>query len=124
MGKYTELQREAYEANMQIPAQHLALYTWGNVSAFDKAAGVFAIKPSGVPYPELTPESMVIVDLEGNVVEGKLRPSSDTVYPVIWTGSMTSKTKTYCTPEVKLIAPETDYFTFSTAVRSALSADL
>lgn len=78
MGKYTELQREAYEANMQIPAQHLALYTWGNVSAFDKAAGVFAIKPSGVPYPELTPESMVIVDLEGNVVEGKLRPSSDT----------------------------------------------
>ena len=54
MGKYTELQREAYEANMQIPAQHLALYTWGNVSAFDKDAGVFAIKPSGVPYPELT----------------------------------------------------------------------
>ena len=78
MGKYTELQREAYEANMHIPAQHLALYTWGNVSAFDKAAGVFAIKPSGVPYPELTPESMVIVDLEGNVVEGNLRPSSDT----------------------------------------------
>ena len=63
---------------MQIPAQHLALYTWGNVSAFDKAAGVFAIKPSGVPYPELTVDSMVIVDLEGKVVEGKLRPSSDT----------------------------------------------
>lgn len=87
MGKYTELQREAYEANMQIPAQHLALYTWGNVSAFDKAAGVFAIKPSGVPYPELMPESMVIVDLEGNVVEGNLRPSSDTpTHAVIYRG--------------------------------------
>ena len=72
MGKYTELQREAYEANMQIPAQHLALYTWGNVSAFDKDAGVFAIKPSGVPYPELTSDSMVIVDIDGTVVEGKL----------------------------------------------------
>ena len=78
MGKYTELQREAYEANMQIPAQHLALYTWGNVSAFDPDEGVFAIKPSGVPYPELTAGSMVIVDLDGNVVEGNLRPSSDT----------------------------------------------
>lgn len=78
MGKYTEIREKAYEANMQIPAQHLALYTWGNVSAFDRDAGVFAIKPSGVPYPDLSPESMVIVDLDGAVVEGKLRPSSDT----------------------------------------------
>ena len=78
MSKYTELKEQAYEANMQIPAQHLALYTWGNVSAFDKDAAVFAIKPSGVPYPELSVESMVIVDVEGNVVEGRLRPSSDT----------------------------------------------
>lgn len=78
MSKYSELKQLAYEANMQIPAQHLALYTWGNVSAFDKDAAVFAIKPSGVPYPELSAESMVIVDVEGNVVEGKLRPSSDT----------------------------------------------
>ena len=78
MSKYTELKEQAYEANMQIPAQHLALYTWGNVSAFDAGEAVFAIKPSGVPYPELSPESMVIVDVEGNVVEGRLRPSSDT----------------------------------------------
>ena len=78
MSKYSELKQLAYEANMQIPAQHLALYTWGNVSAFDKDAAVFAIKPSGVPYPELSAESMVIVDVEGNVVEGQLRPSSDT----------------------------------------------
>ena len=78
MSKYSELKQLAYEANMQIPAQHLALYTWGNVSAFDKDAAVFAIKPSGVPYPELSAESMVVVDVEGNIVEGKLRPSSDT----------------------------------------------
>lgn len=78
MSKFNTLREEAYEANMQIPAQHLALYTWGNVSAFDPDEGVFAIKPSGVPYPELTADSMVIVDLDGNVVEGNLRPSSDT----------------------------------------------
>lgn len=78
MSKYSELKQQAYEANMQIPAQHLALYTWGNVSAFDKDAAVFAIKPSGVPYSELSAESMVVVDVEGTVVEGTLRPSSDT----------------------------------------------
>ena len=76
--EYQTLKEEAYEANMQIPAQHLALYTWGNVSAFDWAKGVFAIKPSGVPYPELTPDSMVVIDLEGKTVEGMLNPSSDT----------------------------------------------
>lgn len=75
---YQSLKEEAYEANMQIPAQHLALYTWGNVSAFDPAKGVFAIKPSGVPYPELTPDSMVVLDLEGKKVEGDMNPSSDT----------------------------------------------
>ncbi len=81
--KYETLKEEAYEGNMQIPEQHLALYTWGNVSAFDIAAGVFAIKPSGVPYPELKPESMVIVDLDGKVVEGNLNPSSDTPTHVV-----------------------------------------
>ena len=78
MSKYETIKEQAYLANMQIPAQHLALYTWGNVSAFDKDLGVFAIKPSGVPYPELTADSMVVVDLDGRVVEGELRPSSDT----------------------------------------------
>ena len=75
---YTDIKQQAYEANMKIPQNHLALYTWGNVSAFDKSKGVFAIKPSGVPYEELTPDSMVIVDVDGNKVEGKLNPSSDT----------------------------------------------
>ncbi len=83
MGKYQTIKEQAYEANMQIPAQHLALYTWGNVSAFDKDLGVFAIKPSGVPYPELTVDSMVVVDLEGKVVEGNLNPSSDTPTHVV-----------------------------------------
>ncbi len=77
--KYQTLREQAYEANMQIPEQKLAIYTWGNVSAYDKDLGVFAIKPSGVPYPELTVDSMVIVDLDGNKVAGSLNPSSDTL---------------------------------------------
>ena len=64
MADYKDIKEQAYSANMEIPAQHLALYTWGNVSAFDKAKGVFAIKPSGVPYPDLTVDSMVVVDLD------------------------------------------------------------
>lgn len=76
--KYQQLKETAYAANMQLPALDLVLFTFGNVSAADHALGVFAIKPSGVPYAELTVDSMVIVDFEGNTVEGDLRPSSDT----------------------------------------------
>lgn len=76
--KYEDIRIQAYKANMKIPENHLALYTWGNVSSFDKEKGVFAIKPSGVPYSELTPESMIIVDIEGKKVDGTLNPSSDT----------------------------------------------
>jgi L-ribulose-5-phosphate 4-epimerase len=75
---YLELKRQAYEANMEIPKQNLAIYTFGNVSALDSAAGVFAIKPSGVPYSELSPDNMVLLDLEGKIVEGEFNPSSDT----------------------------------------------
>jgi L-ribulose-5-phosphate 4-epimerase len=78
MDTYKTLREEAFEANREIPRRNLAIYTWGNVSAFDPRRGVFAIKPSGVNYDDLTPESMVLVDLEGNVVDGALRPSSDT----------------------------------------------
>lgn len=74
----TELKREAFEANLEIPKQGLAIYTFGNVSAFDRSRGVFAIKPSGVPYDTLTPDDMIVVDLEGRTVEGRGRPSSDT----------------------------------------------
>lgn len=79
MNKYAHIQQEAYEANMQLPELKLVLFTFGNVSAADRDKGVFAIKPSGVPYSELTPAKMVVVDFDGKVVEGNLRPSSDTL---------------------------------------------
>ncbi|MBR1780995.1 MAG: L-ribulose-5-phosphate 4-epimerase [Oscillospiraceae bacterium] len=72
------LKKEVYEANMLLPAYGLVTFTWGNVSGIDRERGLFVIKPSGVAYEELSPENMVVVDLEGNVVEGTLRPSSDT----------------------------------------------
>jgi L-ribulose-5-phosphate 4-epimerase len=75
---HNTLKEAAYEANMEIPNQKLAIYTFGNVSAIDRAAGVIAIKPSGVPYAELKPSDMVLVDLDNRIVEGKARPSSDT----------------------------------------------
>jgi L-ribulose-5-phosphate 4-epimerase len=76
--KYHALKERAWAANMEIPRRGLAIYTFGNVSALDARAGVFAIKPSGVPYDQLQVEHMVVVDLEGRIVEGTLRPSSDT----------------------------------------------
>ncbi len=75
---YDHIKQEAYEANMQLPRLGLVLFTFGNVSAADRSKGVFAIKPSGVPYEELTPDKMVILDFDANIVEGSLRPSSDT----------------------------------------------
>ena len=79
MNKYEHIKQEAYEANRQLPALGLVLFTFGNVSAADRSLGVFAIKPSGVAYEELSPASMVIVDFDGQTVEGDLRPSSDTL---------------------------------------------
>ena len=78
MSKYQHIQEEAYLANMELPELKLVIFTFGNVSAVDRSLGVFAIKPSGVAYEDLSPEKMVIVDFDGNTVEGKLRPSSDT----------------------------------------------
>jgi L-ribulose-5-phosphate 4-epimerase len=75
---YTELKRETFEANMELNRRNLVVYTWGNVSQIDRAKGVIAIKPSGVSYEVMTPDDIVIVDLENNIVEGKMRPSSDT----------------------------------------------
>lgn len=75
---YLELKREVYEANMELQRRNLVVYTWGNVSQIDRAKGVIAIKPSGVAYEVMTPDDIVIVDLENTVVEGKMRPSSDT----------------------------------------------
>lgn len=79
MSKYDHIRQSAYKSNMQLPELKLVLFTFGNVSAADRELGVFAIKPSGLPYDELTPEKMVIVDFEGKIVDGTLRPSSDTL---------------------------------------------
>lgn len=73
-----ELKRQVYEANMLLPKYGLVTFTWGNVSAIDMESGLFVIKPSGVEYESMKPEDMVVMDLNGNRVEGKLRPSSDT----------------------------------------------
>ncbi|MBP7476918.1 MAG: L-ribulose-5-phosphate 4-epimerase AraD [Chitinophagales bacterium] len=76
--KYSDIRIAAYNANMQLPKLNLVLFTFGNVSVVDRALKVFAIKPSGVPYEDLSPEKIVIVDFDGNSVDGDLRPSSDT----------------------------------------------
>lgn len=73
-----ELKKEIYLANMELPKYGLVTFTWGNVSGIDREKGLFVIKPSGVPYDELKPEDMVVMDLEGNKVESKYNPSSDT----------------------------------------------
>ena len=73
-----ELKQQVYEANMELPAKGLVTYTWGNVSGIDRESGLFVIKPSGVDYDKLSPEDMVVMDLDGNRVEGDLKPSSDT----------------------------------------------
>lgn len=78
MSEFKELKEEAYRSNMRLPELGLVLFTFGNTSAADQDREVFAIKPSGVPYDELNVEDIVIVDFDGNVVEGELRPSSDT----------------------------------------------
>lgn len=72
------LKKQVYEANMLLPKYKMVTFTWGNVSGLDRERGIFAIKPSGVEYDLLTPQDMVLVDMEGNVVEGRYQPSSDT----------------------------------------------
>ena len=73
-----ELKKQVCEANLQLPEHGLVVFTWGNVSGIDREKGLFVIKPSGVEYSKLRPEDMVVMDLDGNRVEGDLNPSSDT----------------------------------------------
>ena len=73
-----ELKKKVYEANMELPRRGLVTYTWGNVSGIDREAGLFVIKPSGVDYETMSWEDMVVMDMEGNRVEGRYKPSSDT----------------------------------------------
>ena len=78
-----DLKKQVCEANRMLPQEGLVTLTWGNVSAIDREKGLVVIKPSGVEYDDLSPDKMVVVDLEGNVVEGELRPSSDTPTHVV-----------------------------------------
>lgn len=73
-----ELKEKVFRSNLELVSHGLVIFTWGNVSAIDRKSGFVAIKPSGVAYDEMKAEDMVIVDLDGRIVEGKLRPSSDT----------------------------------------------
>lgn len=73
-----QLKLKVCQANVELPKYGLVTFTWGNVSGFDRESGLMVIKPSGVPYEELQPDQMVVVDLDGHVVEGSMRPSSDT----------------------------------------------
>ena len=103
MTSYRHIREEAFAANMQLPQLGLVLFTFGNVSAADRSKAVFAIKPSGVPYADLSPDKMVIVDFEGKTVEGALRPSSDTLTHAVlykhWeqVGGITHTHSTYAT---------------------------
>lgn len=75
---HEKLKKAVCDANIELPKHKLVIYSWGNVSGIDRDAGVVAIKPSGVEYNELTPDKIVLLDLDGNIIEGDLRPSSDT----------------------------------------------
>lgn len=76
---YEALKKAVCDANLQLWRRNLVIYSWGNVSGIDRHLGVVAIKPSGVPYEELIPGKMVLLDMDGNIIEGNLRPSSDTL---------------------------------------------
>ncbi|MBN1807327.1 MAG: L-ribulose-5-phosphate 4-epimerase [Sedimentisphaerales bacterium] len=75
---YEDLRKAVCDANLELQKQKLVIYSWGNVSEIDRSKGIIAIKPSGVLYDELTPEKIVLLDLDGNIIEETLKPSSDT----------------------------------------------
>ena len=107
-----ELKQKVYEANMDLPHYGLVTFTWGNVSAIDREKGLFVIKPSGVDYNLLKPEDMVVMDLNGNKVEGRYNPSSDTpthlelykAFPEI--GGIVHTHSTYATSWAQAAPPE------------------
>ena len=78
-----KLKEEVFQANLDLVKHGLVIFTWGNVSAIDREKGLVVIKPSGVSYDDMKPEDMVVVDLDGNVVEGKFKPSSDTATHIV-----------------------------------------
>lgn len=127
MSKYKAIKEECYEANMQLPALDLVVYTFGNVSAVDRAAGVFAIKPSGVPYADLTWQDIVIVDFDNKVLEGNMRPSSDTkTHAFLYTNwqSIGGISHTHATYSVAWAQAQMDIPIFGTTHADHLTTDI
>lgn len=125
--KYKSLKEECYEANMELPTLDLVVYTFGNVSAVDRSAGVFAIKPSGVPYDDLRWQDIVIVDLENKVIEGNMRPSSDTkTHAYLYTEwvSIGGISHTHATYSVAWAQAQRDIPIFGTTHADHLTADI
>lgn len=124
---YTDIKEAAYEGNMALPKLGLVMFTFGNVSAVDRNKGVFAIKPSGVPYETLSPHDMVVVDFESKIVEGKKRPSSDTkTHAVLYQhwqdiGSIVHTHSTYATAWAQT---QTDIPIFGTTHADHLACDV
>lgn len=124
---YKSLKEECYEANMELDALGLVIYTFGNVSAVDRKNGVFAIKPSGVPYETLKPEDIVIVDYDNNIVEGDKRPSSDTkthAYLYKHWESVGGIAHTHATYSVAWAQAQMDIPIFGTTHADHLTADI
>ena len=127
MSSYKSLKEECYEANMELPKLDLVIYTFGNVSAVDREKGVFAIKPSGVPYEILKPEDIVILDFENKVIEGNMRPSSDTKTHAFlykeWT-EIGGIAHTHATYSVSWAQAQRDIPIFGTTHADHLTADI
>ncbi|NLP56875.1 L-ribulose-5-phosphate 4-epimerase [Lutibacter sp. B1] len=124
---YKELKRECYEANMQLNALNLVVYTFGNVSAVDRDKGVFAIKPSGVPYELLKPEDMVILDYDNTIIDGTMRPSSDTkthAYLYKKWGDIGGVAHTHATYSVSWAQSQLDIPIFGTTHADHLTVDI
>lgn len=124
---YKDLKQECYEANMQLNALNLVVYTFGNVSAVDRKNGVFAIKPSGVPYEDLKPEDIVIVDFDNNIIEGTMRPSSDTkthAYLYKHWSNIGGVAHTHATYSVAWAQSQRDIPIFGTTHADHLTADI
>ncbi|MEZ4828124.1 MAG: L-ribulose-5-phosphate 4-epimerase [Bacteroidia bacterium] len=124
---YKDIKEAAYEGNIALPGLGLVMFTFGNVSAVDRDKGVFAIKPSGVPYDVLSPHDMVVVDFESQIVEGKKRPSSDTkTHAVLYKhwegiGSIVHTHSTYATAWAQT---QTDIPIFGTTHADHLACDI
>ena len=95
------LKKEVCEANLELVKHGLVIFTWGNVSAIDRTSGLVVIKPSGVAYEQMKPEDMVVVDLDGHIVEGSLKPSSDT--PTWCCTRLSRRSEEWCIPILRML---------------------